>query len=53
LWKPDPLAFVKFLTHQVPDIVGGWGLVEIVLASMSTADGGILAIGTVMSHNVM
>jgi hypothetical protein len=53
LWQPDPLAFVKLVTHEVPDIVGGWGLLGIVLASMSTADGAVLAIGTVMSHNVI
>lgn len=52
-WVPDDLAFIKYLTHQVPDVIGGWCLIGIVAASMSTADGAILAIGTVFSHNLM
>jgi hypothetical protein len=53
LWLPDPQAFIKLLTHEAPDFLGGWCLVGIIAASMSTADGAILAMGTVMSHNVM
>jgi hypothetical protein len=53
LWVPDPTAFIKLLTHEAPDFLGGWCLVGIIAASMSTADGAILAMGTVMSHNVM
>lgn len=53
LWLPDPNAFIKLLTHQAPSFLGGWGLFGIVAASMSTADGAILAMGTVFSHNLM
>lgn len=53
LWNPDPQAFLKLLTHQAPAWVGAWCLLGIVCASMSTADGAILAMGTVFSHNVV
>ncbi|EEC43573.1 predicted protein [Phaeodactylum tricornutum CCAP 1055/1] len=53
LWLPDKNAFIKLLTHQAPDFLGGWCLVGIVAASMSTADGAILAMGTVFAHNIM
>ena len=46
-------AFIKFLTHQAPGFLGAWCLIGIVAASMSTASGAILAMGTVFSHNVM
>jgi len=39
-------------THANP-LLGGWALVGIVAASMSTADGAILAMGTVFAHNIM
>jgi hypothetical protein len=52
-WVPDPEAFLKLLTNQAPPFIGAWCLVGIVAASMSTADGAILAMGTVFSHNVM
>jgi solute:Na+ symporter, SSS family len=52
-WKPDPYAFIMLLTHQAPSLLGGWCLVGIVAASMSTASGAILAMGTVFSHNIM
>lgn len=52
-WNPDPQAFIKLLTHQAPEFLGGWCLIGIIAASMSTADGAILAMGTVMSHNVL
>jgi Na+/proline symporter len=51
-WKPDSLAFLKLLTNQAPPFVGGVCLVGILLATMSTADGAILALGTVMSNNL-
>lgn len=51
-WNPDNRAFIKMLAHQAPAVLGGWCLVGIIAASMSTADGAILAMGTVMSHNV-
>ena len=53
LWEPDKSAFIKLLTHQAPDFLGGWCLIGIIAASMSTADGAILAMGTVFSHNVV
>jgi hypothetical protein len=53
LWVPDTTAFIKLLTHEAPDFLGGWCLVGIIAASMSTADGAILAMGTVVSHNIM
>jgi Na+/proline symporter len=53
MWNPDPQAFVKMMTHDVPPFLGGWCLVGIVAASMSTADGAILAMGTVFAHNIM
>jgi hypothetical protein len=51
-WQPDPYAVVKFITHEAPGFLGGWCLVGIIAASMSTASGAVLAMGTVMSHNV-
>ena len=41
------------LTTVPPAFLGGWGLLGIVAASMSTSDGAILALGTVFSHNIM
>ena len=46
-WVPDEFAFIKLLTHEAPAFLGAWCLVGIVAASMSTADGAILAMGTV------
>jgi hypothetical protein len=51
-WIPDPLAFVKFLVHELPDIFGGWVVIGIVGASMTMSNGGLLATGAVMSHNI-
>jgi Na+/proline symporter len=53
LWVPDSSAFIKLLTHQAPKFLGGWCLISIVAASMSTCDGAILAMGTVFSHNIV
>lgn len=50
---PDPLAFIKLATVQAPPVIGAWCLIGIVAASMSTADGAILAMGTVASHNLV
>ena len=44
-WVPDPVGFLNLLTNQAPAVVGGWCLIGIVAASMSTADGAILAMG--------
>jgi Na+/proline symporter len=52
MWVPDGSAFIKLLTHQVSPFLGAWGLIGIIAASMSTASGAILAMGTVMAHNV-
>jgi hypothetical protein len=51
-WLPDPLAFLKFLTHDLPDIVGGWCLIAILGAGMNAACGSLLAISAVVSHNI-
>lgn len=51
-WLPDDLAFVKLLTHETNPALGAWCMIGIVAASLSTADGAILAMGTVWSHNV-
>ena len=53
LWLPDPMANLKLLTHEAPSFIGGWCLIGIVAASMSTSDGAILAMGTVCSHNIL
>ena len=53
MWKPDPNAFIKMMTNYVPTFLGGWTLIGIVAASMSTADGAVLAMGTVFAHNIM
>lgn len=47
------MAFIKLATNQAPPVIGAWCLIGIVAASMSTADGAILAMGTVASHNLM
>jgi hypothetical protein len=52
-WIPNPKAFVYLMTQNVPKILGAWCLIGIVAASMSTASGAILAMGTVFSHNIM
>lgn len=52
MWVPDDMAFIKLLTHQTQPVLGAWCLIGIVAASMSTADGAILAMGTVWSHNI-
>lgn len=53
LWIPDHQAFVKLLVNQAPAFLGGWCLIGIVAASMSTASGAILAMGTVVSNNLV
>jgi len=52
-WVPDKNAFIYMLTNVVPKGLGGWCLLGIVAASMSTCDGAILALGTVFSHNIV
>lgn len=41
------------MTHEAPAFLGGWALITIIAASMSTCDGAILAMGTVFSHNII
>jgi hypothetical protein len=36
LWMPDPDAIIKLFTHEIPTFLGGWGLITIVAASMSS-----------------
>ena len=35
-WLPDGSAIIKLLTHEVPAFLGGWCLIGIVAASMSS-----------------
>jgi len=53
MWVPDSQAFLKLLVSVAPKALGGWCLIGIVAASMSTCDGAILALGTVFSHNIV
>eukprot|EP00961_Rhodomonas_salina_P011025 147794-Rhodomonas_salina.1 len=53
MWKPDSMAFIKVLTEVPPGFIGGWCLLGIVAASMSTSDGAILALGTVFANNIV
>jgi Na+/proline symporter len=53
MWIPSGTAFIQLLTNQAPAWIGAWCLIGICAASMSTADGAILAMGTVFSHNVV
>jgi hypothetical protein len=52
-WTPDRIAFLKLLTQQVSPFLGGWCLIGIMAATMSTSDGAILALGTVVSNNFL
>ncbi|KAI0562793.1 Sodium/glucose symporter [Gracilaria domingensis] len=52
-WEPDERAFLQLLTQRAPAVLGGWCLIGLVAASMSTSDGAILAMGTVFSHNLL
>jgi len=52
-WNPDPNAFLMLLAHQAPPVLGAWCFIGIISASMSTADGAVLAMGTVLSHNIL
>ena len=52
-WVPETGAFLQYLTNQAPTFIGGWCLIGIFAASMSTADGAILAMGTVLSNNIL
>jgi hypothetical protein len=40
------------MTNEAPAFIGGWTLITIIAASMSTSDGAILALSTVLSHNI-
>lgn len=52
-WLPDHNAFLQLLTQKAPAVLGGWCLMGLVAASMSTSDGAILAMATVFSHNLL
>lgn len=52
LWIPVQNAVVKLLAHQAPAFVGGWTLIGLIAASLSTAGGAVLAMGTVFSNNI-
>jgi Na+/proline symporter len=43
---------MQLLTNQAPAVLGGWCLLGIISASMSTGSGAVLAMGTVIAHNV-
>eukprot|EP00775_Hariotina_reticulata_P010197 gene10197-10358_t len=52
-WIPDDkFVLFKFLWDRVPRVLGGWTMIAILCASMSTGTGAILATSTVMSHNI-
>jgi len=49
-----PGTFPGFVGNfPMPAFLGGWVLLAIIAASMSTGDGSILAMGTVLGHNIM
>ncbi|KAJ1635514.1 Sodium:solute symporter family-domain-containing protein, partial [Pavlovales sp. CCMP2436] len=54
MWVPDDYGFLKLLANAAitPRFIGGWCLVAIVAASMSTSSGAILATSTVAAHNI-
>lgn len=51
-WEPNEFAFLQLATKQFPVFLGCWVLIGIIAASMSTSTGVLLAISTVLSHNV-
>ncbi|KAI8470481.1 MAG: Sodium:solute symporter family-domain-containing protein [Monoraphidium minutum] len=53
-WVPeDKMALFRFLWDKVPRVLGGWTIIAVMSASMSTADGAILATSTVMANNLL
>jgi hypothetical protein len=52
-WVPNQQAFMMLMTHQAPPVLGAWCMMGIIAASMSTGSGAVLAMGTVMAHNVV
>jgi hypothetical protein len=52
-WVPNGQAFMMLMTHQAPPVLGAWCMMGIIAASMSTGSGAVLAMGTVMAHNVV
>jgi hypothetical protein len=52
LWLPDPLAFIKFATHELSDILGGWCLLGILGATMNASSGALVPVAAVVSHNI-
>ncbi|PNW87979.1 hypothetical protein CHLRE_01g009400v5 [Chlamydomonas reinhardtii] len=52
-WVPENrTALFQLLWLHAPKALGAWTMVAIVTASMSTADGAILATSCVMAHNI-
>ncbi|KAG2422590.1 hypothetical protein HXX76_015918 [Chlamydomonas incerta] len=52
-WLPqENTAVFRFLWEQAPRAIGAWAMIAMVAASVSTADGAILATSTVMAHNI-
>ncbi|KAG2494142.1 hypothetical protein HYH03_007778 [Edaphochlamys debaryana] len=52
-WVPDGNSAVfMFLWERAPHFIGAWAMVAMVTASISTADGAILATSTVAAHNL-
>ncbi|CAN0076985.1 unnamed protein product, partial [Pylaiella littoralis] len=48
-WDDAMLSHAK---RQMPTFLGAWVLIGMFAASMSTSDGAILAISTVLSHDI-
>jgi hypothetical protein len=52
-WLPDPLAFIKFLTHELTNFLGGWCLLGILGAAMCASSGALVPVAAVVSHNLL
>lgn len=48
-----PICVSNLWPRATPQILGGWATIAIMSASMSTADGAILATSTVMANNLL
>src|SRR3569623_1625440 len=49
-WIPEANAVIMLLANQAPAILGGWCMIGVAAASMSTASGAMLALATVVSN---
>eukprot|EP00899_Mesostigma_viride_P009720 jgi/Mesvir1/1874/Mv22909-RA.1 len=52
-WVPDQNAYLKLMAEQYPKVLGVWSMICIISASMSTLNGAILAVSTVISNNLV